>query len=139
KTGRLIRTQRAQLAADGLDSVRIADIAETHWRAIDDALSPIIGRQGVVALYKRSLHLTRARFAWLSDASPSATSSKPFDDLRLAMGRQASDAAGAAQDVLQQTFHDLLTNLIGSSLTERLLGSVWDNLSRGDDAEDNTP
>ena len=32
----------------------------TAWHAIDDALTPVIGARGLVALYLRTLHLTAA-------------------------------------------------------------------------------
>jgi hypothetical protein len=47
----------------------------------------------------------------------------------------SADAANAAA-ALALTFRDLLTHLIGDSLTERLLRSVWTSPSSGNAAQD---
>ena len=136
--GRTIKTALAQLAAGGMGPADIADHAMVTWRQIDTALSPIIGNGGVGALYKRSLFLARTRHAWLTTVQTSA----PADDfagLRAALALQSSSEAAAANAALLQTFHDLLTSLIGASLTERLLRPVWAPLTGGDAAQDTTP
>ena len=38
-----------------------------------------------------------------------------------------------------QTFHELLATLVGPSLTERLLRSVWADSSSGPPAQDTSP
>ncbi|MDO9286713.1 MAG: hypothetical protein Q7U26_17620 [Aquabacterium sp.] len=84
---------------------------------IDAALTPIIGPRGVMALWQRSLHLTAAAHPWLA----------ALDLLLLAKAvgqRDAGDAA-AAVNALLRAFHELLASLIGESLTERLLRTVW--------------
>lgn len=50
--------------------------------------------------------------------------------------QQSSADAASAGSVLLQTFYDLLASLVGLSLTERLLRSVWANSSRGPPAQD---
>jgi hypothetical protein len=45
------------------------------------------------------------------------------------------DAAAGGGDLLQ-AFHELLASLVGTSLTEQLLSSIWANSSRGDAAQD---
>ena len=47
-----------------------------------------------------------------------------------------STNAAAAGGALLQTFHKLLTTLVGSSLTERLLRSVWTNHFDAPSAQD---
>jgi hypothetical protein len=51
-----------------------------------------------------------------------------FDALQANLAQQSSDIAAAASGALFQSFHDLLTTLIGGSLTERLLRSSWDSV-----------
>jgi hypothetical protein len=119
-----------QLAADGADGQRIADRAVATWRDIDTALSPIIGGRGVAALFKRSLLLTEPRHTSLVAANEDVGASGDFAPLRARLSAQTAENAIAANGALLKTFVDLLTNLIGASLTERLLQSVLDTPSR---------
>ena len=128
----------ARLAAQGADAARIADTAVATWLRIDAALSPIVGQGGVATLYQRSLYLKRLDHPWLMAAYEAAIPGN-FDALHTALSRQTSATAAAANAELLQTLHELLTSLIGASLTERLLQSVWDHLSSGDAVRDNTP
>jgi hypothetical protein len=62
-----------------------------------------------------------------------------FAGLRAALATQSSAEAADANAAVLQTFHDLLTSLIGASLTERLLRPVWGSLTGGDAPQDTTP
>lgn len=126
----------AHLAAEGANAERIAGLAVSTWRDIHAALSPIIGRQGVSALYGRSLHLTHAAHPCLTVVHESALRPGEFDGLQTALSGQAGPTAAAAHDALLQTFHDLLIRLIGGSLTERLLRSVRHTPSSDHAAQD---
>jgi hypothetical protein len=119
----------SQRTAEGVDAGRIADLAVLTWRDIDAALSPIIGQRGVAALYQRSLHLTRDGYPWLATVYESTLQEGDFTALQTALSQQTSSAAAAGNSTLLQTFCDLLSNLIGQSLTERLLESVWNDRS----------
>ena len=119
----------AQLGRDGAHPDRIAALAVLKWRALDNALSPIIGHGGVAALFKRSVSLSRPTHAWLASLQEGADQPHNFAALQSALCQQTSSEAAAAASSLQQHFVDLLTHLIGGSLTERLLRSVWDNTS----------
>ena len=123
-------------SSDDTDSAAVAAAAISTWGVIAAALSPIIGHGGVVALYKRSLHLTRANYPWLSAADESEMQVDGFGALGTTLAQQECLAASAAQTELLHTFRDLLLSLIGSSLTERLLGSVWDSPSSGHAGQD---
>jgi hypothetical protein len=117
-----------QLATAGADIQRIADRAVSMWRDLDAALSPIIGQRGVAALFKRSLFLTDpAHIPATSHEDEDAFDN--FTALRATLEHQSSANAIATNDALLQKFVDLLTNLIGESLTERLLHSARDNPS----------
>jgi hypothetical protein len=115
----------AQLAAEGADVSRIVDMTISRWMDIDSALSPIIGRPGVAALFDRSVHLACADHASLADLRDNPFLSGNFNELRQAFAHETSDDAGAANDAVLYTFQALLTNLIGVALVERLLGKVW--------------
>jgi hypothetical protein len=134
-----VQTTLARMAMEGADAERIADIAIAVWCDVAAALSPIIGQRGVAELYKRSIYLTRADYAWMAAVNESALGPAKFASLQTALAQQTSKNAAAANGALLQTFYDLLTKLIGTSLTERLFRSVWENLSSGHAAQDTTP
>lgn len=133
-----VQATPAQPAQDA-DAKRIAVAAVAEWRGIDAALSPIIGQRAVAALYNRSLHLIRADYPWLRTQYDDELESREFTALKTALSQQPPSTAVAAHVALLKTFNDLLTSLIGASLTERLLQPVWDNHSSGLAAQDTTP
>jgi len=136
---RRIPSALTPLVTAGADAARIADTAVAIWRDIDAALAPIIGQRGVAALIKRSLYLTHAEHPWLSTVYEGALPPGEYGPLHAALSKQTGAQAAAAQGALLQTFHDLLGNLIGASLTERLLRAVWDRLSSGDAVQGTSP
>lgn len=126
------------LAAAGGSSERVADSVGSTLLGIEQALSPIVGPRGVAAIYTRSLHLSKQGFAWLPDASTSAAMAGDVGTLtRVLVGRTPAEAALAGARVLGE-FHALMTTLIGTSLTERLLRSVWAPFLSSPPAQDNT-
>ena len=129
----------ARRARDGADSRQIAEAIAATYLAIDSALTPVIGHRGVAALYKRSLHVTARTHAWLAGAQDDPLSSMDVPTLTPLLAQQTSAEAAAAGALLLQTFYDLLATLIGPSLTERLLRSVWATFLSGPSAEDTTP
>ncbi|HSI52587.1 MAG: hypothetical protein ACAH21_08890 [Ramlibacter sp.] len=128
-----------QLAATGADARQIADASVAVWSAIDEALSPVIGPRGSGALYKRSIHLARASYPWLGAAYEGAGRPGDFSALNTALAAQTAVQAAAAHDAVLKIFHDLLADLIGRSLTQRLLQAVWDSPPNGAAAQDNPP
>lgn len=110
---------------DGANAAYVAETIVSIWREIDAALRPILGQRGVAALYKRSLHLCCPDLPWLAGLQQGLPTAMDLDALHSAFARQDSASAAAAGGDLLQTFHELLTSLIGPSLTERLLQSVW--------------
>src|SRR5688500_13342696 len=110
-----------QLAADGADALRGAESAVAVWRELDAVLSPIIGRLGVAALFKRSLLLTAPTHTSLVAAHWDVQTDGDFESLRATLKQQPVANAIAINDALLQQFVALLTTLIGESLTERLL------------------
>ena len=129
----------AQPIAQDADAKEIAEKAATTWRTIEAALSPIIGQRAVYALYKRSLSLVRAEYSWLSPSPPAPEGDPSPDDfvpLQTALSLQSDVTAMAAHRALLQAFIDLLAGMLGASLTERLLKSVWDTSSSAGVAQD---
>nr|WP_297459934.1 hypothetical protein [uncultured Halomonas sp.] len=95
------------------------------WHDINIALSPVIGQQGVAALYKRSLSLTRSDYPCLAFVHEHTLEPGDFSVLQMALSRQNGTDAVATNSALLRTFHERLACLIGKSLTEQLLQFVW--------------
>ena len=122
--------------AHGADAAQIAGAVVSAWREIDAALSPILGHQGVAALYKRSLHLTASAYPWLAETFKGAHAAMDLPELESVFAQQGDGDAAAAGGALLQTFDDLLASLVGPKLTERLLRSVWEHLSSSAPAQE---
>ena len=95
------------------------------WQELDAILSPIIGPRGVAALGQRSLHLASDTCPWLAAAKLGGLAQlDPSEFVRLLSQRNSGEAA-AASNVFLHNFNETLSRLIGPSLCERLLLSVW--------------
>jgi len=111
--------------AVGADAEQVADAILAVWQEIDEALNPIIGHRGVAALYKRSLNLTAARYPWLAAGQQGVLAAVDLGALKAALAQRAPAEAAVGGRALLQSFHTLLCSLVGASLTDRLLVSVW--------------
>jgi hypothetical protein len=136
---RNIEATIAHMVARGASAQQMADAAVLVWRAVQGALAPIIGERGFAALYKRSVYLRRTSDPWLSAAHEGLSLPCDFAALHTALAQQSSANAAAAHSALLLAFCDLLATLIGAPLTERLLKPVWEKISSGIAAQDNTP
>ena len=121
---RRIQATIADLAAITANAEHIAEVAAATWREIHAMLSPVIGPNGVHALYQRGLYLTRVAYPCLAAVREDPLHPGEFAALQMVLSQQTSANVAAANGALLQTFCDLLANLIGVSLTERLLRSV---------------
>jgi hypothetical protein len=124
--------------AIGSDATQVADALVRTWRDIEAALAPIIGSKGVAALYERSLHLASSAHPWLATLRESSPTSIDLTELKSAVAQQTGALAVLGGNALLQTFYQLLGTLIGPSLTERLLRSVWVDLPGGAHLPDKT-
>jgi hypothetical protein len=98
-----------------------ADALIAVWQDIAAALHSIIGRQGIAALYDRSVSLTSKKHPWLAASRAGTDNSVDSAALRSIVAQQsASDAAAGASEFLQ-TFYDVLVSLIGAALCEQLV------------------
>ncbi len=116
---------RASLASGGTDAAQIAAALIAICARIDIALSPIIGARGVAALCKRSLHIAAQTHLWLVGSNEDLQAALDHSTLRAAVAGQDSTEAAAGAQFLLQTFCVVLGQLVGDSLTERMLRSVW--------------
>jgi hypothetical protein len=94
------------------------------WRLVAAQLAPVIGARGLEVLFGRALHLTSATFPWLTVGGERGSAS-PLPSLAECLARQDPASAAEASYALLLTFTELLTTLIGESLTTRLLAPVW--------------
>ena len=126
-----------RVSADA-DAGRVADAVVSAWQEIDSALTPIVGARGFAALYKRSVYMTAQAHPWMLGVHDNALASVNLADLNSVFKQQSSAEAVAGAALLFNTFHDLLVSMVGPSLTERLLRSVWADASSGPGAKDIT-
>jgi hypothetical protein len=117
----------AQLAAQGADVARLASAIVAVWVEIEAALAPVIGKRGFTALYERSLHVVRAAYPWLIPAQTSVESTMDLTALKTALMGQDSASAAAGGGAHLQALYELLDSLISLSLTQRLLGPIWEH------------
>jgi hypothetical protein len=113
----------ADRSGESPDAAQIAEATVLLWRDIAAALHSIIGRQGVAALYDRSVSLAAKSHPWMGHVR---AGSNPVDlpGLQsLLAGQDSRDAAAGAGELLQ-TFYEVLVSLIGPALCEQLLLSV---------------
>jgi hypothetical protein len=130
-----IRATLVHRAGSGTDANAVAEAALGTWHDMANRLSPVIGKGGVEALFRRSLHITSATFPWLSIAAEVENGAALLVDLKVRLsGREAAVAAEAGH-VLLATFAELLATLIGNSLTEHLLDPIWEATSAATDKE----
>lgn len=129
----------ALLRRGGGASDGVAAAVARAWACIDHDLAPILGAAGVAAMARRSLHLCARAHPVLAAAREPAWHHLDAAPLRAALtGLGPADAATVAADLLQ-AFRELLSRMVGPSLTDRLLRSTWDDISRGSTAEDPLP
>jgi len=129
----------AHRVARDANAKQIADAVGATWQEIDTALTPIVGPRGVAALYKRSLYLCGATHPWLAGLHEDVQTSVDLAPLKSLLAQQGSADAASGGNALLQTFYQLLGSLVGPSLTERLLRSVWADSSSGLPTKDTPP
>ena len=128
-------SQETQTHED-IDPHLLANSAVREWEVTLAALSPIIGRLGVAALYDRSVRLSSLRFRWLAELGESSQTPVDLEALRAVLVRQGNEEVRAGAAMLRQSFNDLLTSLVGASLAERLLAVVETLPGRGESAKE---
>lgn len=112
---------RSQAGADSAAKC-VASLCED----IGIALTPIVGPRGVAALYKRSLFLTSHEHPVLSGLHEGLHTTMDVSRLTTTLTALSEAEANTVGTALLQSFYELLSSLVGLSLTERLLSSLWD-------------
>jgi hypothetical protein len=98
-----------------------AETAVAEWEEIGARLAPVLGRRGVAALYRRSVHVTLARHPWLAPAYEASTQDGELAVLHATLAAHDGALAAAASAELLANFRALLITLIGEGLAARLL------------------
>ena len=109
----------------GANTSAVADATVRTWMRAAAELALLIGQGGVHALYERSLHLTRAIHPWLPEAEHSVPADATFSALKAGLGKGEPEEALEAGIAFLVVYTDLLTKLIGETLTMRLVDASW--------------
>ena len=119
----------------GSERLPVAAAVLAVWRAVDEALVPILGRAGVAAMYHRSLVVSGRAHPCLPAPAPSDVT-PDLAALQAALAAHDEATAIAAGAALLDSFHDLLASLVGASVTDRLLAPVLESPVPGTPAQD---
>ncbi len=120
-----IRKTLAHRAGESPDASNVAGATISIWKEIATLLEPVIGRRGVDVTFRRSLYLASKNVALLAPNEENEENSDLLAKLNARLANQDTESAAEAGYILLVTFTELLTNLIGKPLTERLLHFVW--------------
>ena len=120
------------------DAPAIANATVRALRMMMADLEPLVGERAVLALYSRSLHLTRSTLPWLG-ATQDAAQAEALNALHEKLAARAPLEARAASQALMHAFAGLLISLIGEPLTDRILLSAWGGAASGEPAQEKTP
>ena len=105
------------------------DAACLLWNAVAEHLVVLIGEEGFLSLYRRSIFLTRQHFVWLTLEGAQTDRMQNFSALQNDLHRQLHSGKGrqalVASIALFCNFSDVLAGLIGEALTSGLLQAAW--------------
>lgn len=121
------------------DTASIAEAIVSILQDMGASLAPIIGQQGVAALYRRSLHLCVSTHPQLAHSYDSVLATMDLIALKSLLVEQNETDALFFGEALLTTLYELLTTLIGPSLTARLLADVWQPSSSDTSSQEISP
>lgn len=124
--GEAIRKILVSGAGKTPDARQVAETTLNIWQQMATWLAPVIGVRGVDVLFSRALYLTSKTFPQLMIAEDQQRDNAALlENLKVCLVGSATGDALAASYSLLVTFTELLSTLIGKSLTEQLLRPVW--------------
>ena len=132
-----IASALSRLAADGAGADRIAAVVAGKMHAVHSALAPIIGDQGVSALYRRCLFLVVQDATRADPFYSSAGGSEDYAALQSALTQQQAAEALKIAEALFAHLYRILVSLIGVALTKRLLYPMFDTSPNGNAVQEN--
>jgi hypothetical protein len=95
------------------------------WEQVAFHLTPLIGDAGLQSLYARAMHLVLPQCPALGPPQRNQQSESSFHKLKSDLESMDAAEAARASNLLLATFTELLSTLIGESLTSRILRSAW--------------
>lgn len=125
-----VKVSFADHAALGNDAGQILALIMFSWAEVNRVMRPIIGNGGVDALFNRSMESAAEKTPWLATGLSNAPT-MGLDALRVLFSKQDTVQFAAANDALLLHFYHLLADLVGLSLTDRLLRPVLDSILNG--------
>ena len=130
-----IQITLAHRAGGTLDACAVAEAFISTWRQVDGLLAPVIGTQGVDVIFRRALYLTSKTFPWLASGEEYRDGAVLLASLKARLESRCADDIAEAVYLLLVCFTELLTTLIGESLTELVLAPIWDFPSASSEQE----
>ncbi len=121
----LIRGALLRKSGSRADAWTVAEASVAIWQRMALELVPVIGQDGMHALYRRCLNLQRIAHRETDASGPSLSTAASFVAVQLSLERHEAADALEASLALLGTFTTLLSGLIGEGLTARLLNTVW--------------
>lgn len=124
----------ACLAHRGNGSTEVSQVADAMTSMFEDtytALTPIIGRKGVAALHRRSLHLCISKHPLLGDGYKMLVVGMDLQAFKALLAQHSKADALLFSEENLKTFYELLAALVGPPLAQRLLLDVWEHAGSG--------
>jgi len=109
----------------GVSQAEFVAQALQAWERLAAHLCPLMGNAGFTALYARSVRLVSQRHGWVAAVQSSHSIDILFATLKENLLSADLAESGAANAELLDTYTKLLADLIGGTLTTRLLNTAW--------------
>ena len=106
-------------------SEHLAHVISSTCLEISEALDPVLGQTGVSALFQRSLNHTIKAYPWLAAMGENTYGPVHVENLKAILSQQSPETAALGGTDFLMSFYQLLSSLIGPSLTEQLLQPIW--------------
>ena len=104
---------------------KAAEAAINLWEQMAAQIISILGEDGFISLYTRSIFLSQARFPWLAPSPMMPQIDRQFAGLKTSLEGQTPAQVSEANSLLLITFTDILASLIGEQLITRILRLAW--------------
>ena len=121
---RLVRVITRRVGSS-TDASAVAAAARLTHDDLTAVLAPLISSSGVEALWGRAFDLAQREYPADERSGDNDTTDEPFAEVSLWLERQVPSAVTDAAAAIFATFAQLLTTLIGESLTTRYLEKAW--------------
>lgn len=103
----------------------VTDTMVTLCQQVAQRVDPIIGMHGTEVIFNRSIKLTGQDYPWLVLPDKQSNSADKIHDFLKAFEYKHANQVSSASYRLLLTFSQILIDLIGESLTSRLLNPVF--------------